>query len=741
MTDRIRVHVLDRENPYRSLSAVGEFQHYYVVPHCFWWSKNDRTLLTQTLTSVDVQDGTGSVQRLINAGSHNYTGLYSMTPESEELQWLCLEKLPFADVTAVPALYTAMNQAVCRHFSVDFCCSSSSGYGSNMLALPAILDSSWLMLMDDKSHSSMYAGAFLAETGCVIKFRHNDMIQLEDLLKEVGPKYEHVLVAIEGFYSMDGTIPALADLHRLKQAYGFVLYCDEAHSFLSVGSSGRGCLELWNEECPDSPMPIDLIDLRTATLSKVVGGLGGLVFGHARFEEAIRARSRRLHERGEEPVSTSTIIQTIYVLSRSILLERKLHRLRSITNFCRGELRKFHVHVYGNAVTPILPIHAGRPTMAAKLSYSLRRLGLLATPITVPAVKFWESRVRVTLSADFSDEQVNKLVDCIIDASRSCGIVKNVKAQRRTYTYTGNGFAADDEELRENAECFKSIHEFIDCDVSNQQHCFSSSQQTFERNCGGLVRKVGHNSRANYGLGSSGSRWVTGTFAPHLEVERTLAEHTQQEAAMTFANAEIGLSSTTAALCRPLLNYKHHYMLVPLKGHEKGHESIQEGLRIASRKEKPEIVIYADLEDMFAIMSKYAGRKTYFTVYMDTIAEDKLVDFKKIVSRLQGHKGQSGMTLLLDDSKGLGQHGPNRLGIAGCSDLRSAAQALGAQILVYGSFYQAFGLSGGFLAGSDVLIEELRFTSRGYMFSTSPQPYVMDMINKALRLRMRQGQQ
>jgi serine palmitoyltransferase len=56
---------------------------------------------------------------------------------------------------------------------------------------------------------------------------------------------------------------------------------------------------------------------------------------------------------------------------------------------------------------------------------------------------------------------------------------------------------------------------------------------------------------------------------------------------------------------------------------------------------------------------------------------------------------------------------------------------------VYGSFYRAFELSGGFLAGDDVLIQELRFTSRGYMFSTSPQPLVMDMARQALEMRVK----
>lgn len=710
------------------MSAKGKFQHFYVYPHCFWWGKNDRILLGQTLASIDVQDRAGNIQKLINAGSHNYCGVYKMTAESEELQRLCLEKLTFADVKGVPSLHAAMNEAVCRHFSVDFCCSSSSGYGSNLLALSAILDQTWLIVMDEKCHSSMFTGAYLAETGRVTKFRHNDMIQLSSILKELGPKYKNILIGIEGFYSMDGTVPALANLHQLKKEYGFALYCDEAHSFLSIGSGGRGCLELWNDEHPSTPLPNDLIDIRAASLSKVVGGLGGVVFGSARFEPSVRRRFEKLHERGEESVSTSTIVQTLYVLGRPALLRQHLHHLRSISMFCRQELQRFGVYVHGNAVTPILPIHAGRASMAAKLSFRLRQLGLLATPVSFPAVEFWESRVRVTISADFSDDQVNELVDYIIEASQNLGIAKKVKMQRRWYSYAGNNVDTEDEEFEEHVQCFRNIHGLIEHDATNQENYNNFSKQAFERNCGPPVLQAGHKSRAKYGLGSSGSRWLTGTFTPHLEVEQIIAEITQQEAAMTFANAEIGLSSTIAALCRPLLGYKKHYMLVPVSAHD----SVREGLRFVSKKEKPEAVDYKNSEDLFAILSRSANRTSYFTIYVDTVIDGKLVDIKKIVPQLHKYKGQSGMTLLLNDSNGLGHHGPDGLGIAGSMDLWSTARALDAQILLYGSFYRAFGLSGGFLAGDDVLIQELRFTSRGYMFATSPQPFVMDMVKKAL---------
>lgn len=197
---KFRVWLADRQKPYKALSAKGCFQHYYIDPLCFWWGNNERTLLSQSLATVEVQDQSKSKKVLINAGSHNYAGLYDMTSESEELQRLCLERLAFSDAKAVPSLAQALNKAVCQHFGVDFCYTSSSGYGANLLALQAILDHSWLLLMDEKSHSSMFTGAFLAAKGCMRKFRHNDMAHLGEILEELRPQYKHTLVAVEGFY-------------------------------------------------------------------------------------------------------------------------------------------------------------------------------------------------------------------------------------------------------------------------------------------------------------------------------------------------------------------------------------------------------------------------------------------------------------------------------------------------------------------------------------------------------------
>jgi serine palmitoyltransferase len=240
-------------------------------------------------------------------------------------------------------------------------------------------------------------------------------------------------------------------------------------------------------------LPNDLVDLRTAVLSKAVGGLGGVVFGASRFEDAVRTRFEHLYERGQESVSPSTIVQTLYVLGQPQRIRRQIYRLRDITIFCKEELRRLGVHVYGNATTPMLPVHAGRPSMACKLSYKLRQLGLLATPITIPAVKFWESRVRVTPSADFSDDQVSKLLDCIVETSNCVGISKKAKLQRRIYTYAGCDFDGDNEE-EEHRTCVNNILTLIQRDTTLQRRQNSVSKEAFEKKC----ERRSHPSRTHF---------------------------------------------------------------------------------------------------------------------------------------------------------------------------------------------------------------------------------------------------
>ncbi|KAK2006283.1 aminotransferase class I and II [Colletotrichum eremochloae] len=716
---RVRVFLNDRHITTRPISQKGLFAYYYVEPLFNWWGANYRVLTTQCLGSVEARDAFGSKAKLINGASHNYAGFYKATAAAEMLQRLCLDIIPVSDSDAVPFLRDETHHTIAKFLGADFCFTTSTGYGSNYIALPALVDSSTVVIIDENSHNSMFTGVFLAACPKVRKFKHNNMDHLETLLKGCVEKPDKIIVAIEGLYSMEGDVPPLDAIHRLKQVYGFTVYCDEAHSFLSLGRTGRGCLEYWNDNHPESLLPWDLIDIRTGTLSKAIGGIGGIIVGRAHLEEKIRERITNLDEKENVSLPSSTMVQTIWVLGQPSKITRNLARLDAISRYLREELDYLGIFVYGDAGTPILPVYTGGPSLSAKLSYALRCAGVLATPVCTPAVPFWESRVRVNLSADFTDDEVNRLMSAIVCAATSIGLCKS-HAKVRFLFKTDADPEKVEEYPKEAEELYDRVSGLIKKDASTNH--VSIQRQLFDGTCGSHVLETGHKSRAQYGIGAGGARWICGTFPPHLAVEKLVAQATGMEAGLTYSDASIGLASTIAALSRPLLGHSKHYMLL-----ERGtSQFVRDGLVMAPKKDAATLMGYIDLYDLVQQVKKLTRThgKLCLTVYVrvgEDYAHDLLLSVLEEITALTGP--ESDMTILLHCTSHY----------LDPQDLASFTSRSNIHILVCGSFNRMFGLPAGFLTGPERLIRELRYTSRGYMFTTSPPPFVMDMLSAALK--------
>jgi serine palmitoyltransferase len=182
----------------RPVSQVGKFTHRYVMPLSSYGGQNDRIILDgQRAGRVSIRNGMGLIQHSIQAASHNYAGLYG---RDMDLHHFALEQLPVNISPGNQVLEDAMCRAVRKHFQVDFCVATSTGYGANLLALSAIPDENWLVVFDGKSHNSLFVGVYLGRPGRVRKFIHNDMKHLEEVLLEEGKQFTHTLVVVEGFY-------------------------------------------------------------------------------------------------------------------------------------------------------------------------------------------------------------------------------------------------------------------------------------------------------------------------------------------------------------------------------------------------------------------------------------------------------------------------------------------------------------------------------------------------------------
>ncbi|KAK0267284.1 hypothetical protein LTR35_016457 [Friedmanniomyces endolithicus] len=736
-----------KDTPLRhdAVSKQGDFAHYVVQPWYDWFGRNKRVTTSRALNTITLQSSHGQPERpIINGGGFNYAGVYGMPVEYESLHRNCLDTLPIPGAAA-PLVERALEQAVVAFWGAGCCFTTPTGYQSNILAFTAILDDDWFVLMDQKSHSSMSTAAYLSNAGGRKKFKHNDMHDLERLLDDVEGQCPNIMVAVEGLYSLDGDIPDLAALHALKTRYNFVLCCDEAHSFLSLGSNGRGCLEWWNDMHPEIPVPTDLIDIRTTTLSKAVGGIGGLVCATKRFYPALHSRATALRLTGES-LATPNMLQALWVLRQPERLARSLARLRAITEYCHERLERAGVFVYGERTSPVLPIHAGRPTKASELSHVLRKHGVAATPFSKPAVPMWQSRVRIGMSAEFTDESVEQLVDALIESCAATKLLYSRRTASASSTTPGRcarfQWQVDDTRLAEERD--DALH-YLDHLIEAQSTQLAEAGQ-HDRRRGGHTSRVlprsvidaGHRTRGQYGLGSGSSRWILGTYPPHLEVEQIVCDMTGQPASMVYTNTEGGLMSTVAALCRPIKGCSKHVLLV----HKNAQQPILDGHRAAPRDCKTEKVVWDDLNDLtntlHSLTEGKKQKKSYITLVLtlppaspcnhNTTLETLFTALLPLRRKLHG------LTILLDCSSppSYPSSEPLSAKLPLPEALHYLVTELRARTLVFGSFYQGLGLNGAFLAGDGALIDELRYTSRFYVFAAAPPPFMMGMVAQAL---------
>lgn len=510
--------------------------------------------------------------------------------------------------------------------------------------------------------------------------------------------------------SMDGTVPPVNQLRNLKHKYHCVLLVDEAHSILGLGRTGRGCVEAWNDEHPEDLVDDDTFDLRTATLSKSFGTIGGIVCGREKFKNAILTRRQQLLDEGCDPVATSVMVNTLFLLGQPTLLARRMQRLKHIVGYVRAEFGKAGMHVYGNSLSPALPLHTGRPSQSALFSYVLRKHGVLATPVTPPAVPFWEGRVRLCLSADFDDETVTQIAVRTVAAAQMMGLARKTGYTHSTFEYTESAYR--DLEESEIVNVSKRISTLIHEDAASQPIKLVGDD---------LIER-GHSMREKFGLGSGGSRWVIGTSTLHLEVERSCAALAGTEAAMTYADSYLGLMSTISALCRPVRGYAKHYFFVP----RDAPAPVWDGFQAAPIKTLPIIEKYDSLSSLVhQIQSVNSKRNAYVTIFLGNAVADESLDLIRLVQDLTDGRRPSSTTILLgnmDESVGAG------LSIKRAQKMIRYVLARKQEVLPYFSFQRAFGIPGAVLAGSSIMLEELRFTSRTYMFTTSQQPFLMGMI-------------
>ena len=342
---------------------------------------------------------------LINCASNNYGGVtqLSLEPDAEKVMEAALRKLPFAPAPA--ALEPTVLKECAEYMGFDVAATAPSGFSTNVLGFATAagvaksLGKKLVFLCDRDCHNSMFTGAFFNKAARTHKFSHSDLTDLEYKLRmyrEQDPA-AFIVVAIEGIYSMEGSVPPIPAILALKKVYGFSLLVDEAHSFMALGSMGKGSLNYWEDAGFSCPM--SEVDLMSAMFSKAVGCTGGMVLANGIFATELRKQAAARDARGVETLSTVVLLRILNLLRKPLLIKHRMRMIREKAEYVAEGLRKAGLQVLSSPGAAIVVFPAGTVSQATNFHTHAVSLGLAVTAGGPPATPLWGCRMRFCMAA------------------------------------------------------------------------------------------------------------------------------------------------------------------------------------------------------------------------------------------------------------------------------------------------------------------------------------------------------
>ncbi len=280
----------------------------------------------------------------------------------------------------------------------------NSGYHANVGALSALSVPGTLIVSDKLIHASMIDGIRLG-SGDTARFAHNDISQLRKILQKKASQYKSVIIAVESVYSMDGDLAPLKELVEIKKEYpNALLYVDEAHAFGVFGEKGLGL----SEELGLLPE----IDILIVTLGKAAAGYGAFIAASEALHSYFINCARSFIFSTALPPSVAA--WDALMIEKLIGMDRERKQLLSLAAWFRDELESI-TGKECQSKSQIIPVHAGSAELAIEMASKLRAAGIDALPIRRPTVAAGTERLRLSLSAGLTKEDLMRVLEAIAE--------------------------------------------------------------------------------------------------------------------------------------------------------------------------------------------------------------------------------------------------------------------------------------------------------------------------------------
>jgi 8-amino-7-oxononanoate synthase len=351
--------------------------------------------------------------RIIMCGSNNYLGLTTHPKVREAAQ----EAIKVYGTSCTGSRF--LNGTLEMHLELegelaDFVGKEaalvfSTGMQVNLGTISSIVGKGEVAILDKDDHASILDGARLS-WGVTKRFRHNDMADLERVLKSVDNDKGKLLI-VDGLFSMEGDIAPLPEIIPLCKKYGVRLMVDDAHA---IGVLGRGRGTAAHFDMTDE------VDLIMGTFSKSFASLGGFIAGDSQVMDFIQHNARSLiFSASIPPANAAAALAALHIMRDE---PERVDRLSEIAEKMRQGFTSLGFDI-GNSVTPVIPIIIGDDMKTFIFWRALLDNGVYVNAIISPATPPGRQLLRTSYMAIHTDEQLDRVLGTFEVVGKELGVI------------------------------------------------------------------------------------------------------------------------------------------------------------------------------------------------------------------------------------------------------------------------------------------------------------------------------
>lgn len=353
-------------------------------------------------------------RKLVMIGSNNYLGL-TQDSRVKEAARKAIETFGSGCtgsrfLNGTLKLHEELEQRLAKFMKRETALCFSTGFQTNLGTIATVVGKDDFVFTDRANHASIVDGCRLS-FGRTVKFKHNDLNDLERLLKR-HPNSSGKLIVADGVFSMEGDISDLPNLVKLAEKYEARIMLDDAHSIGVLGKHGRGTGEHFDLE--------NKVDIVMGTFSKSFASLGGFIAGDAYVIDYIKHHARALIFSASMPPAA-----TASVLAALDIIEQEPQRIECLWKNTRKMKAGFDALGFdtGKSVTPIIPILVGDDMKTFAFWKLLFDNGIFANPVITPAVPPGQGRIRTSYMATHTDAELDHVVEVFGRIGREFGLI------------------------------------------------------------------------------------------------------------------------------------------------------------------------------------------------------------------------------------------------------------------------------------------------------------------------------